>query len=107
MIILNFDIIQFLNIKMKKIFKIIAFLEGISLLALFGFAMPMKYFFHQPEYISSFGMTHGLLFVAYIVLAIILKLVDNWATKKFAIICLASVVPFGTFYVENKYFKNA
>ena len=106
MIILNFDIIQFLNIKMIKIFKIIAFLEGISLLALFGFAMPMKYFFNRPEYISSFGMTHGLLFIAYIVLAIMLKLEENWESKKFAIICLASIVPFGTFYVENKYLKD-
>ena len=107
MIILNFDVIQFLNIKMIKIFKIIAFLEGISLLALFGFAMPMKYFFYRPEYISSFGMAHGLLFIAYIVFALILKLKENWAAKKFTIICLASIIPFGTFYVENKYLKNA
>jgi hypothetical protein len=35
-----------------------------------------------------------------------LKIEENWAAKKFVIICLASVVPFGTFYVENKYFKN-
>jgi integral membrane protein len=92
---------------MLKIFKIIAFLEGISLLALFGFAMPMKYAFERPEYISSFGMAHGLLFIVYIILATMLKIQENWAAKKFVIICLASVVPFGTFYVENKYLKNA
>lgn len=88
---------------MLKFFKIIALLEGISLLALFFFAMPMKRIFGHPEYIFPVGMTHGVLFIAYIVLAIMLKYEDNWAGKKLAIVCVASIIPFGTFYVEKKY----
>jgi len=90
---------------MISYFKIIAFLEGISLLLLFFFAMPLKYLFNNPEYIRPFGMSHGLLFIAYIVLAIMIKIEDNWSLKKFSIISLASIIPFGTFYVEKKYLR--
>lgn len=88
---------------MLKLFKIIAFLEGASLLLLLFFAMPMKYYFQEPIFVKIIGMAHGVLFVAYIILAIIAKIELNWSFKKTGIICLASVLPFGTFYVEKKY----
>lgn len=88
---------------MLKLFKIIAFLEGGSLLLLLFFAMPMKYYFQEPIFVKIIGMAHGVLFVAYIILAIIAKIELNWSFKKTGMICLASVVPFGTFYVEKKY----
>ncbi|NJM80595.1 MAG: DUF3817 domain-containing protein [Flavobacterium sp.] len=88
---------------MIKFFKIIVLLEGISLLALLFFAMPMKYFFSQPIFVKYIGMAHGILFILYISLAILLKLEQKWDLKKFAIICLASLIPFGTFYIEKKY----
>lgn len=52
-------------------------------------------------------MAHGVLFIAYILLAIMLKFDQNLSWKKFGIICLASIVPFGTFYVEKKYLRTA
>jgi integral membrane protein len=88
---------------MIKFFKIIALLEGISLLALLFFAMPMKYLFGNPVFVKHIGMAHGLLFILYIALAILLKMEQKWEMKKFGIICLASIVPFGTFYIEKKY----
>ena len=92
---------------MIRIFKIIALLEGISLLLLLFIAMPMKYIYEQPIFVKTIGMAHGLLFIAYILLAIMLKIEEKWDLKKFAVVCLASVLPFGTFYIENKYFRNA
>jgi integral membrane protein len=92
---------------MIRIFKIIALLEGISLLLLLFFAMPMKYIHEQPIFVKTIGMAHGVLFIAYILLAIMLKIEEKWDLKKFAVVCLASVLPFGTFYIENKYFRNA
>lgn len=92
---------------MIRIFKIIALLEGISLLLLLFFAMPMKYIYEQPIFVKVIGMAHGLLFIAYILLSIMLKIEEKWDLKKFALVCLASVLPFGTFYIENKYFRNA
>lgn len=91
---------------MVRFFKIIATLEGISFLVLLLIAMPLKYFFDTPELIRPVGMAHGGLFIAYIVLAIMLKIEQGWPIKKFLIICLASVVPFGTFYIERKYFSK-
>lgn len=88
---------------MLKLFKIVAFLEGASLLILLFFAMPMKYFFQEPIFVKTIGMAHGVLFVAYIILAIMAKIEFNWSFKKWTIVCIASVVPFGTFYVEKKY----
>jgi len=91
---------------MTRLFKIIATLEGISLLALLFVAMPLKYVYEMPEYVRVVGMAHGLLFIVYIVIACMLKAELKWPTGKFLIICLASVIPFGTFYIENKYFKD-
>lgn len=92
---------------MVKIFKTVALLEGISLLLLLFFAMPMKYIFELPIYVKVIGMAHGLLFIAYIALAIMNKIEEKWENTKFLLVCLASVVPFGTFYIEKKYFRNA
>jgi integral membrane protein len=90
---------------MIKSFKTIALLEGISLLALLFFAMPMKYIFGNPIFVKNIGMAHGVLFLLYIVFAVVLKIEQKWEMKKFGIICLASIIPFGTFYIEKKYFK--
>ena len=87
---------------MLTIFKKVAWLEGISLLLLLFFAMPMKYWAGNEIYVKTIGMAHGVLFVLYIVLAIIMKFTQKWSMKKFLLICLASIIPFGTFYVEKK-----
>jgi integral membrane protein len=91
---------------MLKIFKITAIIEGISALLLFFFAMPMKYIYNEPIYVKHIGMAHGILFTIYIVLATILKFKEKWGLKKYFIISIASIPPFGTFYVERKYLKN-
>jgi integral membrane protein len=92
---------------MLKFFKIIAITEGISALLLFFFAMPMKYIFQDPIYVKHIGMGHGVLFTIYILFATFLKFNQNWNLKKYFEICLASIPPFGTFYIEKKYLRNA
>ncbi len=91
---------------MLKIFKPVAFLEGISLLLLLFVAMPLKYFLNMPEMVRIVGMAHGILFIAYIVLATVLKVDEKWSLKKYFLVCIASVIPFGTFIVENKMLKS-
>jgi integral membrane protein len=91
---------------MLKIFKVIAIVEGISAILLFFFAVPMKYIFNDPYYVKHIGMAHGILFTIYIVLATLLLFIENWEFKKYFIICIASIPPFGTFYIERKYLKN-
>lgn len=92
---------------MSKFFKIIATLEGISLLLLLFVAMPLKYIFDLPEFVRVIGMAHGLLFIGYIILATMLKTEESWNNKKFFEVCIASIIPFGTFYMEKKYLKNS
>ena len=91
---------------MIKSFKTVALLEGVSLLLLLFFAMPMKYMAGMPEFVRIIGMVHGLLFIAYIIMAYMLKDEQQWPNKQFAIICLLSIVPFGTFYMERKYLRT-
>ena len=68
-------------------------------------AMPMKYMFQEPIYVKAIGMAHGILFVAYIIIAIMQKIESNWTFKTLGIVCIASIIPFGTFYVDKKYLK--
>lgn len=92
---------------MIRLFKFVAVLEGLSLLLLLFFAMPMKYIWHEPFYVKTIGMAHGVLFVAYMIIAVVLKFTENWSWTKLGVVSLASLVPFGTFYIERKYFSRA
>jgi len=88
-------------------FRIIALLEGLSYILLLGIATPIKYFSNDPQYVKMLGMPHGLLFVAYIALAFVLKNDFKWNTKQFAKVLLASIIPFGAFYIDKHYLKTA
>ena len=89
---------------MKKTFKIIAFLEGWSYILLLFIAVPTKYILENEFYVQILGMPHGILFLIYILLAFMLRSRFNWENKIFGYILLASIIPFGTFYVTKKYF---
>ena len=91
---------------MIKLFRGISLLEGLSLLVLLFIAMPLKYIWGNPEYVRVVGMAHGLLFVAYILFAIMTKFELNWKVKTLLIVFAASVIPFGTFYVDKKYLSK-
>ena len=91
---------------MIKTFRIISYLEGISYLLLLGIGVPLKYFAENEILVKTLGMPHGLLFITYIILALIIKPEFNWNLKDFAIILIASVIPFGTFYVDKKYLSK-
>jgi len=90
---------------MINLFKIVSLLEGVSYLLLLFIATPIKYLQGNAEYVKMLGMPHGLLFVAYIIIAIMLKFELNWNGKTFGIVCLLSILPFGTFFV-GKYLKE-
>ena len=91
---------------MINTFRIIAFLEGLSYILLLFVAVPLKYLNNDPQYVKMLGMPHGLLFVGYIVLAVWLRPDFKWNTKDFIIVLVASLIPFGTFYVDRKYLKS-
>ena len=90
----------------RNIFRMVAFLEGLSYILLLFFATPVKYFAGEPQYVKMLGMPHGLLFIGYIILAVMIKPDFNWPKKDFFIVLVASVIPFGTFYVDKKYIQT-
>jgi len=86
--------------------RIIAFLEGISFLVLLGVAMPLKYFAGLPQAVRVVGMAHGVLFVLFVLLLIQVAIEKNWSFKKSALSFVTSLVPFGTFYADSRWFRN-
>ncbi|MEP3836935.1 MAG: DUF3817 domain-containing protein [Algibacter sp.] len=88
-----------------NIFRIVALLEGVSYLLLLFIATPIKYMSGNPEYVKLLGMPHGVLFMLYVVLAFLLMKDMKWTNKTLLIVLIASVIPFGTFYIEKKYLK--
>jgi len=90
---------------MLKVFRLTAILEGISYLLLFGVGMPLKYIAKIPEPNIYIGYAHGFLFIAYVVLAVLFCLEQKWNLKRFMILFIASLLPFGTFYADKKYLK--
>ncbi|MEM9362303.1 MAG: DUF3817 domain-containing protein [Bacteroidota bacterium] len=90
---------------MLKVFRITAILEGISYLALFAFTMPLKYWAGILEPNKVVGYAHGILFIAYVIIAIVFWFIRKWSFKRLLILVVASLLPFATFYVDEKYLK--
>lgn len=86
--------------------RVIGFLEGVSFLVLLGVAMPLKYFWGEPQAVRVVGMAHGVLFLAYIAATVQAWLEHDWSWKRAALIMLASLVPFGTFYADVKWLRS-
>ena len=86
-------------------FRIIAFLEGCSFL-LFSLTMPLKYFFGftKPNYFV--GMLHGILFLSYIILLLIVAFNFKWSLQKLVLSFVVSLIPFGTFWADKKLFNK-
>jgi integral membrane protein len=90
---------------MKNAFRILTFLEGTSNVILLIIAVPLKHFFEIELLVKLVGMPHGLLFIAYCIMAIVLKNDYEWDNSTLAKVLLASVIPFGTFWVDKKYLR--
>ena len=87
-------------------FRKIALAEGVSFLLLLFIAMPLKYMADWPLGVTIVGGLHGLLFVAFIVMMFEVKREFKrdwgWTARAF----LASMVPFGTFWVDHTHWKR-
>tara|TARA_B100000989_G_scaffold68391_1_gene47586 strand:+ start:62 stop:349 length:288 start_codon:yes stop_codon:yes gene_type:complete len=88
---------------MINIYRLTAFLEGVSYILLLFIAVPIKYLLNEALFVKILGMPHGILFILYILFSIIAKIKYNWNFRKFLVISTASLVPFGTFYIDKKY----
>ena len=87
-------------------FRKVAIAEGVSFLLLLFVAMPLKYFANMPLAVKVMGGIHGVLFVAFVVLAWEVKGDYRksflWLLKAL----LASVLPFGTIIMDREWKKE-
>lgn len=100
-----------LNLNMEnqniiKSFRYTAIIEGISYLMLFAISMPLKYLADLGQPNKYIGYAHGFLFMLYLVLAVVLTMERKWGMKRFAVLFVASLLPFGTFYIDKKYLRD-
>ena len=75
--------------------------EGISLLVLFGIAMPLKYIAGKAEAVKYVGWMHGLLFVAFMATVLFVYFQKNWPFKRVVLAFIAAFLPFGTFVFDR------
>lgn len=95
---------------MKKYFnsslgrlRLLAFLEGTSLLILVFVSMPLKYIYGITTISTVLGPIHGILFLLFIFNTISVGTEYNWRFKKTTWkVLIACIIPFGTFYIDNK-----
>jgi integral membrane protein len=92
--------------KSYKDFRLIALAEGVSFLVLLFIAMPLKYFADLPMAVTVVGGLHGVLFIAFGILALKVKTDCKrnvaWLVKA----GLASLLPFGTFIMDKQWKKE-
>lgn len=99
---------------MKKFFttpigrlRLLAFLEGISLLLLVFVAVPLKYYFNHPSMSKFLGPVHGALFLLFVFNALRVGIEQQWKFKETTWkIIVACFVPLGTFYVDYKILRQ-
>lgn len=61
----------------------------------------------MPEPTRMVGMTHGVLFILYVILLIMVKMEHNWGLRKMSLAFVASLLPFGTFVADVKLFRES
>ena len=86
---------------MLKAFRLLSLIEGLSLLTLLFIAMPAKYKFGH-DFVWPVGMTHGVLWLAYVVMSLGVSHVRRWSVPFWLLALLSSVVPFGFVFLDSR-----
>jgi len=81
--------------------RVVALAEGVSYLLLLFVAMPLKYVWAMPQAVRIVGMVHGLLFILFGAALLLAWLDRRWALGRATLVFLSSLVPFGTFVMDQ------
>lgn len=83
--------------------RLLALMEGISLLVLVFIAVPVKYYGDNPEPVRIIGPIHGILFLLFIFNTLQVGVEQQWKFRQTTWkVLLACLIPFGTFYIDRK-----
>lgn len=83
------------RIKSLQQFHLVSWAEGVSLLVLLFFAMPLKYIYGYEMAVKYVGWIHGLLFIAYLLVGLRTAIKCKWSFLKVVLAVIASLLPFG------------
>jgi integral membrane protein len=83
-----------------KTFRVVALTEATSFLLLLV-ASVLKRTADADVLVSILGPIHGVLFVAYVLVALNLKAEQRWTTKETVYILAGAVLPFGGYVVDR------
>ncbi|PLY08959.1 MAG: hypothetical protein C0626_08030 [Arcobacter sp.] len=83
-------------------FRFISYIEGLSYLVLLFIAMPIKYIGENPYPVKIIGMTHGILFILFMIFLFESLRKYNWENRFSVRLFIYSIIPFGSFIIEKK-----
>jgi len=86
-----------------KTFRIVALTEATTFLILLVIGTILG----NDTVVSIMGPIHGLLFLAYVVMAIYLRPDEGWSGKTTGLILLGAVLPFGGYVVDQTILKSS
>ena len=81
---------------MLKIFRVASVCEGLSFLLILSVSVGII----PREFVYAIGMTHGVLFLLYVVLSLSVSHKQGWSVPVWILVFLASIVPFAFVAVE-------
>lgn len=87
---------------MINVLRLLAIIEGISLLILFFVAMPLKYYYGMPEAVTLVGWMHGILFMGFVFYATLTTFKIKLSERMYFMLIISSMLPFGMVYMDKK-----
>jgi len=87
---------------MIKGLRIISFLEGLSYLYLLYCSIYLKRMMGDEHAIDTPGAIHGGLFVLFCLFLMLCWRKYKWSIKHCAMIFIASIIPFGFIWIDQK-----
>jgi len=85
----------------SRLFIPVSLAEGVSFLILLLVAMPLQIIGHQQAPVMVFGMLHGVLFIAFWLIAGYGYTQRKWTGRHLAWILVMAVLPTGAFFAER------
>jgi integral membrane protein len=88
-----------------RTFRYVALIEATTFLLLL-MASYLKHVNDQPVGVAILGPIHGILFIAYVVIALNLREEQGWSVRTTLLILLGAVLPFGGYVVDRWLDRN-
>lgn len=83
-----------------RTFRYVALAEATSFLLLL-IATAIKHGADSPEGVQILGPLHGILFLAYVLIALVIRETTGWTARQTIGVLIGAVLPFGGFVVDR------